>query len=54
MTAFEYRNHREKLKLTQAELAARLGVTRKTVNARENSRVKISAEAAIAIRYLKP
>lgn len=52
MTPAEYKALREKLGLTQAELAARLGVTRKTVNSRERSPKRISAEAAMAIRSL--
>lgn len=51
MTAPEYKAQREKLGLTQAELASRLGVTRKTINARENG-AKITEEAARAIRSL--
>lgn len=53
MTAFEYKSIRENLALTQGELAEILGVTRKTINARENG-AKITEEAAIAIRSLKP
>jgi DNA-binding XRE family transcriptional regulator len=51
MTAAEYKDLREKLSLTQAELASRLGVTRKTINARENG-AKITEEAALAIGAL--
>lgn len=51
MTSTEYKSIREKLGLTQAALAARLGVTRKTINARENG-AKIMEEAALAIRSL--
>jgi DNA-binding XRE family transcriptional regulator len=51
MTPSDYRALREKLGLTQAGLAARLGVTRKTINARENG-AKITEEAALAIRSL--
>lgn len=51
MTPAEYKTLREKLGLTQAGLAARLGVTRKTINARENG-AKITEEAALAIRAL--
>jgi DNA-binding XRE family transcriptional regulator len=49
MTADEYKAHREKLGLTQAGLAARLEVTRKTINARENGATRITEEAALAI-----
>jgi len=52
MTAPEYKTLREKLGLTQAGLASRLGVTRKTVNARETGAVRITEEAALAIRSL--
>ena len=51
MTAAEYKMLREKLGLTQAELAGRLGVTRKTINARENG-AKITEEASLAILSL--
>ena len=51
MTPVEYKALRCKLGLTQAGLAAVLGVTRKTVNSRENG-AKITEEAALAIRSL--
>ena len=51
MTPVEYKALRCKLGLTQAGLAAVLGVTRKTINARENG-AKITEEAALAIRSL--
>jgi DNA-binding XRE family transcriptional regulator len=51
MTGQEYKALRERLALTQGELASRLGVTRKTINARENG-AKITEEAALAIRSL--
>jgi len=51
MSPEEYKTHREMLRLTQAELAARLGVTRKTVNTRENGG-RITEEAVLAIRAL--
>jgi DNA-binding XRE family transcriptional regulator len=54
MSPEEYKATREKLALTQGGLAARLGVTRKTVNARENGQTPITHEAALAIRALKP
>ena len=56
MTPDEYKATREKLGLTQAGLAARLGVTRGTINRRENGDPKapITEEAALAIRALKP
>ena len=51
MTPAEYKAIREKLGLTQAGLAAVLGVTRKTINARENG-AKITEEARLAILSL--
>ena len=51
MTPVEHKAIRCKLGLTQAGLAARLGVTRKTVNSRENG-AKITEEAALAILSL--
>ena len=51
MTGLEYKTHRKKLGLTQAGLAARLGVSRKTIIGRENG-AKITEEAALAIRSL--
>lgn len=51
MTPTEYKDLREKLGLTQGELASRLGVTRKTINARENG-AKITEEARFAICFL--
>jgi len=52
MNAEQYKAARERLKLTQADLAAALGVSRKTVNARERGAVPVSAEAAFAMRFL--
>jgi DNA-binding XRE family transcriptional regulator len=54
MTGPEYRALREKLGLTQAGLAALLGVTRKTISSRETTAVRITEEAALAIRALSP
>ena len=51
MTAVEYKALREKLTLTQGGLASRLGVSRKTISARENGS-KITEEAALAIKSL--
>jgi DNA-binding XRE family transcriptional regulator len=48
MSPEEYKSIREKLALTQAGLAARLGVTRKTINARETGATRIVKEAALA------
>ena len=52
MTATQYKQLREQLGLTQAGLAAMLGVTRATVNAREAGRATITGEAAMAILAL--
>ena len=49
----EYKKLREKLGLTQAGLASRLGVSRKTVNFREAGTTAISYEAELAVRALK-
>lgn len=51
MTPAEYKHLREKLGLTQAELAARLGISRRTIIFRESGS-KISEEAALAIKAL--
>jgi len=53
MNPAEYRELREKLALTQGGLAARLGVTRKTINSRETGATRITEEAALAIQALK-
>ena len=53
ITISEYKEKREKLGLTQAGLAARLGVTRKTINSRETGATVITTEAALAITSLK-
>ena len=51
MTAPEYKFARETLGITQAALAEKLGVTRRTIISRENS-ARITVEAALAIRAL--
>ena len=48
MTSQEYKTLRERLDLTQGELASRLGVSRKTINSRENG-ARITHEAALAL-----
>jgi DNA-binding XRE family transcriptional regulator len=53
MTPQQYRTLRERLGLTQAGLAARLGITRKTINRREAGATPITPEAALAIRNLQ-
>jgi DNA-binding XRE family transcriptional regulator len=52
MTGLEYKARREKLGLTQVELARVLEVTRMTVSKRENGKV-ITREAALAITALE-
>jgi DNA-binding XRE family transcriptional regulator len=52
MTATQYKTIRIQLGLSQAGLAALLGVTRATINAREAGRTPITEEAARAIRSL--
>ena len=53
MSPAEYRAHREKLGLTQAGLAALLGVSRETVNRRESGEQPITHEAALALDALQ-
>lgn len=53
MDATEYKTNRERLGLTQAGLAARLGVSRRTIIAREQG-ARITEEAALAILALAP
>ncbi len=52
MTATQYKAIRIQLGLSQAGLAALLGVSRATINAREAGRTPITEEAARAIRSL--
>ena len=52
MDAAQYKALRERLGLTQAGLAARLGVTRETITRRETGAATITEEAALAIRAL--
>lgn len=52
MSPADYKALRDKLGLTQAGLAARLGVSRKTVNARETGATRITEESALAIQAL--
>ncbi len=54
MSPAEYRAHREKLGLTQAGLAARLGLPRTAIVKREAGDQRITEEAALALRALKP
>ncbi|MDQ8206219.1 helix-turn-helix transcriptional regulator [Coraliomargarita sp. SDUM461003] len=52
MSPVEYKANREQLRLTQAGLASRLGVTRETVVRRERGESRITDEAALAILHL--
>jgi len=54
MSPTEYKAHREKLGLTQAGLAARLGLPRTAIVKREAGDQRITEEAALALRALKP
>ena len=53
MDSTKYKSIRERLGLTQAGLAARLGVSRRTIIAREQG-ARITEEAALAIVALAP
>jgi DNA-binding XRE family transcriptional regulator len=48
----KYLAENAELSLTQGGLAARLGVTRKTINSRETGATRITEEAAMAIKAL--
>jgi DNA-binding XRE family transcriptional regulator len=48
----EYRAHREKLGLTQAGLAALLGVPRESISRRETGEQRITPEAVLALRAI--
>lgn len=52
MTPAKYRQARELLGLTQAQLAERLGTRREAINRREHGVHGVSAEAVIALRSL--
>jgi len=52
MTPDEYRHIRRELGLTQAQLAARLGVATNTIARRERGEQPIDREAALALRSL--
>ena len=52
MTSAEYKQERRKRSLTQAALAALLGIARETVSRRENGKQQITEEAALALRSI--
>jgi len=52
MTPTEYKQERKRLGLTQAALAALLGIARETVSRRENGKQQITEEAALALRSI--
>lgn len=52
MSPDEYKAERKQRGLTQAALAALLGVPQETISRRENGKQRISEEAAIALRSL--
>lgn len=52
MSPAEYRAHREKLGLTQAGLAACLGLPRTAIVKREAGDQRITEEAALALRAI--
>ena len=52
MTPKQYRQIRDRLGLTQAELGARLGVSRDTIHRRETGDAPITPEAAMALRAM--
>lgn len=52
MNASNYKQAREKLRLSQSALAEKLGVTTKTINNRENRRKPIGKEAQMALEFL--
>ncbi len=54
MSPTDYKAHREKLGLTQAGLAARLGLPRTAIVKREAGDQRITKEAALALRALTP
>lgn len=54
MSPADYKATREKLGLTQAGLAARLGLPRTAIVKREAGDQRITEEAALALRALSP
>lgn len=54
MTPAQYRSRREKLGLTQSQLADLLDVRRETIGRREAGTERITREAQLAIQALAP
>lgn len=52
MNPAEYRSARISLEMSQAQLAAALGVGRQCISDRESGRAVITREAELALRYL--
>ena len=52
MTGTEYRAQREALRLTQSELAERLGVSRRTIVRLETTADEVPRVDELAIKYL--
>lgn len=52
MSPENYKKNREQLGLTQAGLAALLGVPRTSISRRESGQLRITEEAVLAIRQL--
>jgi len=52
MTPSEYRQERKRIGLTQPQLSSLVGVSRVTISQRENGKVPITKEAAMAIQSL--
>jgi transcriptional regulator with XRE-family HTH domain len=52
MSPADYKAHRKKLGLTQAGLAALLGVPRESISRRESGKQAITAEAVLALRAI--
>jgi len=50
----DYKATREKLGLTQAGLAALLGVPRESISRRETGDQRITEEAVLALRAIRP
>ena len=52
MTATQYKTARTRLGFTQQALAENLGVSKRTIQAREWGMVKISVEAEMAMKWI--